>query len=192
MVAIVLGSNLTPDLRADPKLSRLVTDGRGSLAFIIGNSACRQRLLGSSIHWDRVLLAFEDGQPVGYAAFKHHLRGPFALRSLPFIREFGWLSGRLRFAAFCLSEWREWRYPFLLYGLRVSKSARNHGIATALLLACSERATAHDFKCVYLEVPLGNDRARHLYLQNGFSLLRRRWVPWPPVRSMRRCVESAS
>ena len=125
MVAIVPGSSLTPDLLADPKLSRLVTDGRGSLSFILGNSASRQRLLGENIHWDRILLAFEDGHAVGYAALKYRMRGPFALRIKPFVREFGWLSGTLRFAAFCLSEWREWRYPFLLYGLRVRKSARN-------------------------------------------------------------------
>ncbi|MFI8334610.1 GNAT family N-acetyltransferase [Pseudomonas taetrolens] len=190
MVAIVPGSSLTPDLLADPKLSRLVTDGRGSLSFILGNSASRQRLLGENIHWDRILLAFEDGHAVGYAALKYRMRGPFALRIKPFVREFGWLSGTLRFAAFCLSEWREWRYPFLLYGLRVRKSARNHGIASALLQACSKLAATCGFTAVYLEVPLANDRARHLYLQNGFSLLRKRWVPWPPVRSMRRDVEA--
>ncbi|AMB79959.1 GCN5 family acetyltransferase [Pseudomonas fragi] len=190
MVPIVQGSSLTPDLLTDPGLSRLVTEGRGSLAFIIGNAACRQRLLGASIHWDRILLAFEDGQAVGYAALKYQMRGPFALRVKPFVREFGWLSGTLRFAAFCLSECREWRYPFLLYGLRVSRSARNHGIASALLQACSKHAATQGFRAVYLEVPLANDRARHLYLQNGFSLLRKRWVPWPPVRTMRRYVET--
>lgn len=188
MVAIVLGSSLTPDQITEPKLLNLVTDGRGSLAFIIGNSATRQRLLGDSIHWDRILLAFEDGQAVGYAALKYQMRGPFALRAKPFIREFGWFSGTLRFAAFCLSEWREWRYPFLLYGLRVRKSARNHGIASALLQACSKQAATCGFTAVYLEVPLTNDRARHLYLQNGFSMLRKRWLPWPPVRTMRRYV----
>ena len=190
MVAIVPGSSLTPDLLADPKLSRLVTDGRGSLSFILGNSASRQRLLGENIHWDRILLAFEDGHAVGYAALKYRMRGPFALRIKPFVREFGWLSGTLRFAAFCLSEWREWRYPFLLYGLRVRKSARNHGIDSAMLQACSKLAATCGLAAVYLEVPLANDRARHLYLQNGFSLLRKRWVPWPPVRSMRRDVEA--
>ena len=107
MVPIVQGSSLTPDLLTDPGLSRLVTEGRGSLAFIIGNAACRQRLLGASIHWDRILLAFEDGQAVGYAALKYQMRGPFALRAEPFIREVGWLSGTLRVAAVCVREGRE-------------------------------------------------------------------------------------
>ncbi|POA17737.1 N-acetyltransferase [Pseudomonas sp. FW300-N1A1] len=191
MVTIVLGSSLAPDLTADPALSRIVTDGRGSLAFILGDTACRQRLLGTSIHWDRVLLAFEDGQAVGYAAFKHQLRGPFALRPQPFVREFGWLRGWLRFAAFCLSEFREWRYPFLLYGLRVNRTARQHGVGSALVQACCAQAAASGFKDVFLEVPLDNQRARELYLHNGFRLLRKRWVPWPPVRTMHRRAEPA-
>ena len=57
MVRIVLGSDLSPERAADPALARLLTEGRGSLAFLIGNTACRDRLLGSAIHWDRVLLA---------------------------------------------------------------------------------------------------------------------------------------
>jgi len=187
---IVLGSDLTPEALANPHLARLVTGGRGSLAFLIGDNACRERLLGTSIHWDRVLLAFEDGIAVGYVAFKHHLRGPFAPRPQAFVREFGWLMGWLRFAGFCLSELREWRYPFLLYGLRVSKTARNHGTGSALVQACCQQAAASGFREVFLEVPLDNDRARALYLHNGFRLLRKRWVPWPPVRSMQRRLEA--
>lgn len=191
MLKIVLGSSLAPERTADPALSRVVTQGRGSLAFILGDTACRQRLLGNSIHWDRVLLAFEEDQPLGYVAFKHHLRGPFALRAQPFVEEFGRLQGWLRFAAFCLSEYREWRYSFLLYGLRVNKSARNKGVGSALVQACCAHAAQDGFKDVYLEVPLDNQRARELYLHNGFRLLRKRWVPFPPVRSMHRRAEPA-
>ena len=186
---IVLGSELPAEEQSQPQLAHLVTGGRGSLAFLIGDNDCRERLLGRSIHWDRVLLAFEDGEASGYVAFKHHRRGPFALRLQPFVAEFGWLMGRLRFAGFCLSEWREWRYPFLLYGLRVSKAARNQGIGSALVQACCAQAVTAGFKEAYLEVPLDNDRARALYLHNGFRLLRMRWVPWPPVRSMLRRLE---
>ena len=188
---IMLGSELPSAVRANPQLAHLVTGGRGSLAFLIGDNDCRQRLLGSSIHWDRVLLAFEDDEATGYVAFKHHRRGPFALRLRPFVREFGWLMGAVRFAGFCLSELREWRYPFLLYGLRVSKAARNQGVGSALVQACCEQATAAGFAQVFLEVPLDNDRARALYLHNGFQLLRKRWVPWPPVRSMLRRLQVA-
>ncbi len=188
VVRIVLGANLAAERAADPALARLLTQGRGSLAFLIGDTACRHRLLGASIHWDRVLLAFEGDQVLGFAAFKHHRRGPFALHWRPFIREFGYLGGWLRFAGFCLSELREWRYPFLLYGLRVDKPARGRGVGSALVQACCAHAAAEGFARVDLEVPLDNPRARRLYLHNGFAPRRKRWVPFPPVRGMWRAL----
>lgn len=191
MLQIVLGSSLDPECTADPAVTRVVTQGRGSLAFLLGDSDCRQRLLGACINWDRVLLAFEKGHVVGYVAFKHHLRGPFALRLQPFMREFGRVMGWLRFAGFCLSEYREWRYPFLLYGLRVDKSARTQGVGSALVQACCAHAKLSGYREVFLEVPLDNERARQLYLHNGFRLLRKRWVPFPPVRTMHRSLETS-
>ncbi|MDE4540812.1 MULTISPECIES: GNAT family N-acetyltransferase [unclassified Pseudomonas] len=188
MVRIVLGSDLAPERAADPALAQLLTQGRGSLAFLIGNPACRYRLLGGAIHWDRVLLAFEGEQALGFAALKHDGRGPFALHWRPFIREFGLISGWVRFAGFCLSELREWRYPFLLYGLRVSKAARQQGMGAALVQACCTHAAKLGFTQVELEVPLNNPRAKRLYLHNGFALRRKRWVPFPPVRGMWRGV----
>ena len=188
MVHIVLGSDLAPERAADPALARLLAEGRGSLAFLIGNTACRCRLLGAAIHWDRVLLAFEGEQALGFAAFKHGRRGPFALHRRPFVREFGLLSGVVRFAGFCLSELREWRYPFLLYGLRVSKAVRQQGVGSALVQACCAHAAAQGFTRVELEVPLDNPRAQRLYLHNGFTPRRKRWVPLPPVRNMWRAV----
>lgn len=188
MVHIVLGSDLAPERAADPALARLLAEGRGSLAFLIGNTACRYRLLGAAIHWDRVLLAFEGEQALGFAAFKHGRRGPFALHWRPFVREFGLLSGVVRFAGFCLSELREWRYPFLLYGLRVSKAVRQQGVGSALVQACCAQAAAQGFTRVELEVPLDNPRAQRLYLHNGFTPRRKRWVPFPPVRNMWRAL----
>lgn len=188
MVHIVLGSDLAPERAAAPALARLLAEGRGSLAFLIGDTACRYRLLGAAINWDRVLLAFDGEQVLGFAAFKHGKRGPFALRWRPFIREFGVLAGGVRFAGFCLSELREWRYPFLLYGLRVSKAARQQGVGAALVQACCAHAAGQGFTQVELEVPLNNPRAQRLYLHNGFAPRRKRWVPFPPVRNMWRAV----
>lgn len=190
MLRIVPGSALTPTQAHDPALAQLLTQGRGSLAFLLGDGACRYRLLRESIHWDRVLLAFDGDTPVGFAALKHHRRGPFALHWRPFIREFGVLGGAARFFGFCLSEWREWGYPFLLYGLRVDKRARNHGVGSALVQACCDHALQAGFTEVDLEVPLDNARAQRLYLHNGFALRRRRWVPFPPVRGMHRMLRA--
>ncbi|WDY59355.1 GNAT family N-acetyltransferase [Pseudomonas sp. PSKL.D1] len=188
VLRIVLGSDLAQERATDPALAQLLTQGRGSLAFLIGDTDCRFRLLAGAIHWDRVLLAFDGEQPVGFAAFKHRRRGPFGLQWRPFVREFGVLSGAVRFVGFCLSEVREWRYPFLLYGLRVAKVARNRGVGAALVQACCAHAAGQGFHNVELEVPLGNARAERLYLHNGFALRRERWVPFPPVRNMSRTL----
>jgi len=187
-VHIVLGSELAPERAADPALAHLLSQGRGSLAFLLGDSTCRLRLLGAGIHWDRVLLAFDGERAVGFAAFKHHRRGPFGLHWRPFVREFGLFNGAVRFVGFCLSELREWRYGFLLYGLRVDRSARNQGIGSALVQAYCAHAAGQGFTRIELEVPLNNPRARRLYLHNGFTLRRKRWVPFPPVRGMWRSL----
>lgn len=187
MVRIVLGSDLSPERAADPALARLLTEG-GVAGVPDWQYGLPLSPAGAAIHWDRVLLAFDGEQALGFAAFKHGRRGPFAWHWRPFVREFGLLSGWVRFIGFCLSELREWRYPFLLYGLRVSKAARQHGVGSALVQACCAHAAGQGFTQVELEVPLSNHRAQHLYLHNGFALRRKRWVPFPPVRNMWRAV----
>lgn len=193
MVKIVLGSSLCPP---DESVARLVTSGRGSLAFILGNDASRYRLLGQAINWDRVLLAIDDGQAKGYAAFKQECRGPFRLRAGPFLKEFGVLRGLWRFGLFAFSEYRECRYPFLLYGLRVLKTARKQGLGSALVNACCAHASAAGFAQVDLEVPHSNASARQLYAHNGFAvqplmpvspLLR--LLPPPPMLGMQRLLK---
>jgi len=189
MVRIVPGV----DLPEDAGLQRLVTGGRGALSRILGDADCRQRLLGGSIHWDRVLIALEQGRPVGFAAFKYRGRGPFALRPMPFFREFGPLCGLWRFALFLVTELREWRYAFLLHGLKVRLGARNRGIGSALLAGVLRQARMHACKRVSLEVHERNERALRLYLRQGFSAdrqpLLRRLFGWPKLYTLSRPVQ---
>jgi ribosomal protein S18 acetylase RimI-like enzyme len=171
---IVLGSSLPS---TDEQLARLVTAGRGSLAFILGDDASRYRLLAPAINWDRVLLAFKGDTALGYAAFKSQCKGPFSPGLRAFTGQFGWVSGCLRYALFQLFERRECRYRFFLYGLRVSKPARHHGVATALLGEIFTRARQAGAVHVELEVQQHNLRAQQLYLKNGFSVVGRPWLP---------------
>jgi GNAT superfamily N-acetyltransferase len=183
---IILGSSVSV---RDEAITQLVSAGRGSLEFILGDDACRHRLLGASINWDRLLLAFKDSTVLGYAAFKFEGRGPFNVQLKDFVREFGRFAGALRYALFCLSERRENRYQFFLYGLRVIKPARHQGIASALLGQVFEQAKAVGAPRVDLEILRRNQAARKLYLENGF--VGRRW-PWPlkfPIEHMTRRVE---
>lgn len=182
---IVRGADL---MAINDQLTQLVTRGRGSLAFIFGNEACRHRLLGSAINWDRVLLAFDGDRALGYAAVKYDRRGPFSPRLAAFVHEFGALKGRLRFVLFCLSECREWRYRFFLYGLRVDKSARRLGVATALLDAVCALARERGAACLQLEVLRNNPAARQLYQHYGFVASQPRRIRYLPVMKMHRVL----
>lgn len=170
------------------ELVRLVTRGRGSLAFIFGGDDSRHRLLAGAINWDRVLLAFSGGRATGYAAIKFARRGPFSPSRAAFVREFGMLKGMLRFALFCLTECREWRYRFFLYGLRVDKRARRQGVATALLDAVSALAIEQGATRLQLEVLRHNLAAQQLYRHYGFNFSQPRRARWLPVVKMHRTL----
>ncbi|KAB0504874.1 GNAT family N-acetyltransferase [Pseudomonas moorei] len=191
---IALGSSLP---EPDESIARMITSGRSSLAFFLGDEACRYRLLAASINWDRILIAYRDCTPLGYAAFKHHWRGPFSPGAGPFLREFGRLRGAARYLLFALTEGREWYYGFYLYGLHVIKHARHQGIASALLSATFDQAGRAGYDRVELEVQVKNQRARRLYEHLGFIRVRTtplnwlgRFLPFPSVINMRRTLKS--
>lgn len=193
-VRIVLASR-TSELT--PAIARWITSGRGSLAFILGDEECRHRLLADGINWDRVLVAYRGADAIGYAAFKHHRRGPFSPGSGPFVREFGRLGGTLRYGLFMVSEWREWCYGFYLYGLRVRKVARRQGVASALLQAVFEQARGSGHEKIELEVQTKNLAARAFYAHHGFVSIRTmswlsRLVPIPTVINLRRTLSPPS
>ena len=190
---VVLGASLP---KTNEQLARLVTAGRGSLAFILGDDASRYRLLGACINWDRVLVAFQGETALGYAAFKWQKKGPFCAERQHFVEHFGRLSGGVRFTLFQFFEQRELRYPFFLYGLRVNKHVRNQGVAGTLLEAACEYARQAGARHVDLEVQRHNRRARRLYLHHRFQVVRSSWLPplkgWPAlfsVQGMRRDLE---
>jgi GNAT superfamily N-acetyltransferase len=191
---IVLGSSLPEH---DESIARMITSGRSSLAFFLGDEACRYRLLAESINWDRVLIAYRDHTPLGYAAFKHHRRGPYSPGVRPFLREFGRLQGALRYLLFAITEGRERYYGFYLYGLHVIKHARHQGVASALLATTFDQARQAGYDRIELEVQVKNERAQRLYAHLGFTRVRTtavnwlgRLLPFPAVINMRRSLTS--
>jgi GNAT superfamily N-acetyltransferase len=193
---IVLGSRLP---ERDEAIARLIASGRSSLALILGDEACRYRLLARAINWDRILIAYRGSTALGYAAFKHHRRGPFSPGFGPFRDEFGRLRGGVRYLLFVISECREWYYGFYLYGLRVIKPARHQGVATALLTETFGQARQAGYDRVELEVQMKNQSAQQLYTQQGFVRVRTtpmnwlgRLLPFPAVMNMRRSLKAQS
>ena len=49
---------------------RLVSSGRGALSFFLGNDASRARILRRQLRWDRLIIAYEHQQPIGFVAFQ--------------------------------------------------------------------------------------------------------------------------
>jgi len=191
---IVLGSGLPERNEA---ITRLIASGRSSLAFILGDEACRYRLLVRAINWDRILIAYRGPTALGYAAFKHHRRGPFSPGFGPFRDEFGRLRGGVRYLLFIITEYREWYYGFYLYGLHVIKPARHQGVATALLTETFRQARQAGYDRVELEVQVKNQSAQQLYIQQGFVRVHTtpmnwlgRLLPFPAVVNMRRSLKS--
>lgn len=63
--------------------------------------------------------------------------------------------------------------PFaVLESLFVREDCRGNGIGKALLSATREAAKAHGKKVMFLNVMIGNDRARSLYENEGFAAFR--------------------
>lgn len=193
---IVLGSRLPEHNEA---IARQITSGRGSLALILGDEACRHRLLARAINWDRILIAYRENTALGYAAFKHHRRGPFSPGFGPFRDEFGPLRGGMRYLLFVIVECREWYYGFYLYGLRVIKPARHQGVATALLTETFGQARQAGYDRVELEVQLKNQSAQRLYTRQGFVRVCTspvnwlgRLLPFPAVINLRRSLKPQS
>jgi len=148
----------------------LLATGRGSLAFLLGNEDVRFRLFSRRINWDRVLIARLDGKAVGFLAFQWAGKGPYTPEIDDFVREFGTVSGVVRYVLNSLLELRTRRQGFYVYGLKVIPEARRRGIARSLLLAAERRAISLDAGAVQLEVYDTNARALAFYQAQGYKV----------------------
>lgn len=148
----------------------LLATGRGSLAFLLGDENTRFRLFSRRINWDRVFLARLDGKAVGFLAFQWAGKGPYAPELGEFVREFGVVSGHLRWGLNGFLESRTRRHGFYVYGLKVIPEARRLGVASALLLAAERHAVRLNAGTVELEVYDTNARALAFYQAQGYQV----------------------
>lgn len=151
---------------------RLVATGRGALSFVLGNAEQRYQLFWQTIRWQRVVLAFEGDQPLGFAAWQRYGRGPYAPALRDFVRVFGWAGGCWRACLFWGIELRTVLHPCYLYGLKVEVAARRRGLAGALVQAVEAQARACGAPAVTLEVKVSNEAAIALYHKLGYSFVR--------------------
>ena len=148
---------------------RLVSSGRGALSFILGNQARRAQILRRHLRWDRLIVAYQHQQPIGFVAFQIRGVGPYAPRLADFAKVFGVTGGAWRYAALWIIEYRSRFVPFYLYGLKVEASARRRGVGSALMRAAEAVAARHGAAAVELEVAADNPAAQAMYARLGYS-----------------------
>lgn len=169
----VLRIRLNPSPRArTPALLELVASGRGSLQFALGAPERRTRLFKHGLDWSRVIVAWREDQPVGYAQVRYGGRGPYHPGLQRFIEEYGWGRGLWAALAFYLAELKSWRSQFYLYGLRVLPQYRRQGIGAALVREVLSLAQSLGYEYVDLDVGVNFHAAKWLYIRCGFSELR--------------------
>lgn len=164
-IRIVLG----PDPETlGPDAIRLLSGGRGSMRFFLGDNALRRQVLAPRLRWQQVIVAIRGTQVVGFAAFKCNGRGgPYA----PSLTDFTKVHGRnawWRWLGFWLVEARDIPVDFYLYGVKVDRRFRGLGIARMLLDAVSNEARRQGAQYVELEVTENHPRAQDVYARYGF------------------------
>lgn len=139
------------------------------LGFSLGPKYQALRFIGSVLRPDHGICAHdEQGRLLGIAGFKTRkgalVGGGFAeLR-----RVYGWVSASIRIALLAALERDTENERFLMDGLFVAPEARGLGVGTALLDAISEEAKRRGYDEVRLDVIDSNERAKSLYLREGF------------------------
>ena len=114
------------------------------------------------------IVAVCQGQPVGVAGLQYDGRNFVTPRRSEFVRQFGSLSGTIRFVMFRLFALAYFQKDMYIDILAVAPAMRGKGIGTLLLEAVFQVARDKGFRSVSLEVVDTNPDARRLYERVGF------------------------
>jgi ribosomal protein S18 acetylase RimI-like enzyme len=192
-IHIVVGPDPT---RLEPGAFDLLSSGRGTLRFCLGDDDIRRQLLGPGLRWEQVIVAQQGRRVLGFAAFKCRGRGgPYAPSLRDFIKVHGF-SGWWRWLVFWLIEARDIRAEFYLYSFKIDRHSRGQGVARLLLDAVSAEARRRGVRYVELEVTDKHAKAQALYAHYGYRPRHTKQLGWvrrifgfDKVRSMRLPLE---
>lgn len=174
-IRIVVGPDPT---ELGPGAFRLLSSGRGTLRFTLGDDDIRRRVLEPGLRWEQVIVAQRGRRILGFAAFKCRGRGgPYAPSLGDFARVHG-LSCWWRWLVFWLIEARDIRTEFYLYSFKIDRNSRGQGIARLLLDAVSAEARRRGARHVELEVTDKHAKAQALYAHYGYRPRRTKRLGW--------------
>ena len=138
------------------------------LAPLIGSPEQGIAILEKALDPALAIVAVCQGQPVGVAGLQYGGRNFVRPQRSEFVRQFGSLSGTVRFVMFKLFALAYDQKDMYIDILAVSPAMRGKGIGTLLLDAVFQTARDKGFRSVSLEVVDTNPQARRLYERVGF------------------------
>jgi ribosomal protein S18 acetylase RimI-like enzyme len=125
--------------------------------------------------------ADETGRVLGVAGFQHGGQSFVNFSANALMREFGWLSGAVRYGAALLFDRKPGKDVLQMDGIAVHSDARGLGIGTQLIAALEAFAIEHGYQGVRLDVVDSNPHARRLYERLGF--VAQRTADYPFLRA---------
>ncbi len=138
------------------------------LAPLIGSPGQGVAILEKALDPALAIVAVCQGQPVGVAGLQYDGCNFIKPQRSEFVRQFGSLSGTIRFVMFKLFAFVYDQKDMYIDILAVPPAMRGKGVGTLLLDAVFQAAREKGFKSVSLEVVDTNPDARRLYERVGF------------------------
>jgi ribosomal protein S18 acetylase RimI-like enzyme len=176
---------------------RLVSSGKATLRFCVGNEETQSRVFVNAINWNRVILAKENGKTIGFLSFFQDGFGPFNVGRNAFTKEFGPVPGVFRFWAYKLLEKRCARPACYVYKLGVVGRMRNSGIGSSMMACLISHASAAGLASIELDVFGKNIRAAELYARAGFLetgkidlKILKKFLPDATIIRMKKCLDT--
>jgi ribosomal protein S18 acetylase RimI-like enzyme len=149
---------------------------------LIGSPEQGVAILEKGINPALAIVAVCQGHPVGVAGLQYDGRNFITPQRSEFVRQFGALSGIVRFVMFKLFVQAYYQTDMYIDVLAVSPAMRGKGVGTRLLEAVFQTAGEKGFKSVSLEVVDTNPDARRLYERVGF--VAQHTYPYPYLRGI--------
>jgi ribosomal protein S18 acetylase RimI-like enzyme len=152
------------------------------LAPLIGSPEQGVAILEQALDPALAIIAVCQAKPVGVAGLQYDGRNFINPQRSEFVRQFGSLSGTIRFVMFELFALAYYQRDMYIDVLAVSPAMRGKGIGTLLLNAVFQTAWSKGFRSVSLEVVDTNPEARRLYERVGF--VAQHTYPYPYLRGI--------
>ncbi|MEM1275801.1 MAG: GNAT family N-acetyltransferase [Pseudomonadota bacterium] len=151
---------------------------RVSLRHIIGDRDQREKMLARPIRPDRIAAILIEGEVIGCLSYRVDGKGSIAPQIKRFWREYGFMSGSLRWIGTDLTLRRGRRGEIYIEGFAVASEARGQRLGSALLNWVSGEVRRLGKTAWRAEMPDGHHEAARAYERSGAT--RTRIVPLGP------------